>query len=85
MKIKVIFNPYCNFAIIGFSEMKLFRTGQQVLQRGTCLPGKLERGVLREHLPPQSEGKRNDEEHEQGHLCHQEQEDQGVVERHLGG
>lgn len=26
MKINVIFNPYCNFAIIGFSEMKLFGT-----------------------------------------------------------
>lgn len=24
MKMNVIFNPYCNFAIIGFSEMKLF-------------------------------------------------------------
>ena len=28
MKMNVIFNPYCNFAIIGFSEMKL-RAGCQ--------------------------------------------------------
>jgi hypothetical protein len=41
--------------------------------------------VVREHLPPQSEGKRDDEQHEETHLCYQEQEDQGVVESHFDG
>lgn len=78
MKINVIFSPYCSFAIIGFSEMKLFGVGQQI--SSGCSPGhvsarRVARGVVREHLPPQSEGERDDEEHEQPHLCHEEQED----------
>ena len=31
--------------------------------------------VVREHFPPKREGERNDEKHEQGHLCYEEQED----------
>lgn len=73
---KVIFRPYWSFATTAFSEMKL--AGGQPLAR----PPDADRngrdtasGVVREHLSPDGEGERDDEEHEQSHLCHEEEED----------
>ena len=37
------------------------------------------------HLAADREGEGHDEEHEERHLCYEEQEDETVVERHFGG
>lgn len=71
---KVILRPYCSFATMGFSEMKLC---WQVMSVYRHFSGGVE-GVAvysREHLPLDGKGKRDDEDHEQTHLCHKQEED----------
>ena len=70
MKMKVIFSPYCNLATIGFSEIKLDGCQLKCLQAGET-----RQGNAREHPAPDREGQRDDEKHEESHLCYQEQED----------
>ncbi len=72
MKMKVIFIPYWILATIGFSERKL--------PSAVSFPNLGEGGLaslrgVRKHLPPDGEGKRDDEDHKQSHLRHEEHED----------
>jgi hypothetical protein len=69
MKIKVIFKPCCNLAIIGFSEMKLCESCQHLVE---VVKGKAH---LREDPAADREGHWDDKKHEQCHLRHQEEED----------
>ena len=69
MKINVIFMPYCNFAISGLSE--LVGIDQPVGERGVRSMDEHEC----KHLAADGEGKGDDEEHEEGHLGDEEEED----------
>jgi hypothetical protein len=68
MKMKVIFIPYCNFATSGLSEL---HDGEHLWDVGEKRIGVHEG----KHLPADCEWKGDDEEHEERHLCHEEQED----------
>jgi hypothetical protein len=63
MKIKVIFIPYCNFATSGLS---LLCGCEQVV-------GEVEGWCVHEgkHLSADGERERDDEEHEERHLCYE--------------
>lgn len=60
---KVIFSPYCNFATMGFSEMKLNKMST-VIPHHVDLLGPEKHGNIREHPSLEGEWHRNDEEHE---------------------
>lgn len=82
MKMNVIFIPYWILATIGFSEMKLsyersVGKSSREAQLWIAASGK---GIVfqpysREDAAADGEGKRDDEQHEERHLCYQEQED----------
>lgn len=59
---KVIFSPYCNFATMGFSEMKLNKMSTVNPDQVDFLGSK--DGHIREHPSLEGEWHRNDEEHE---------------------
>ena len=70
MKTKVIFSQYWTLATIGFSEMKLGAEGLAA-HYGGYDDGKL----VREHLSAHRKRQWHDQEHEEGHFCHEEQKD----------
>ena len=70
MKTKVIFSQYWILATMGFSEMKLGAEGL-----AAHCGGRGDGAFVREHLPAHREGQWHDQEHEEGHFCHEKQKD----------
>lgn len=68
IKMKVILRPYWSFAMTGFSEMNLSRRALSVTGVQTRNRRWGKQGALREQLALDSEGQRDNEDHEQGHL-----------------
>ena len=67
MKMNVIFIPYWSFATSGLSLLQNLLGGIERDWRGSVHEGK--------HLSTDRERERDDEEHEQCHLCYKQEED----------